>query len=260
MRIAIVALAALVLAGSAMAADVCKGPAVVEGVPTVHQDQIGTRSDALVVSIIQGTFTDQGPTWQAALGNSDLIYDPAGSYPDLSPYSLLLVDTADMWWTYSFTADENVWTTFHTNGGCVWVVGQDYLYARGSATGFPMTVLGLASVVQDVANNSTMIDWNGTAGGIVSGQSGSIVACFASNGFFTDDVTPATQGVATWSDEIGAMGQAGCQSVKAGLSTLEFGCDASSVALAAAGIRAMCGGTPIPAERTSWGQIKNLYR
>lgn len=256
MRVVLALFAILLLAGSAGAADIARGPAVVEGQYTPHQNVLN-RGDALVVSIIQATFTDLGPTWQGALGNADLIYDPNGSYPDLSPYTLILVDTSDMWWTYTFTGDEAVWTSFHDAGNCVWVVGQDYLYSRGFWTGFPQTVLGLASVVEDVANNSTLIDWAGSAGGIVDGMVGTISACFASNGFYTDNVTPATIGVADWTDEFGMGGQAGCQAVDAGLSTLEFGCGPDVGAVAAA-IRTYCGGTT-PTNNASWGQIKQMF-
>jgi hypothetical protein len=211
-----------------------------------------------VVSIIQATFSDMGPTWQTAFGAADLIYDPNGSYPDLSGYSVILVDTSDMWWSFDFAADEAVWTSYHADGGCVWVVGQDYLYSRGYITGFPMTVLGLAGVTQDVAWSTTLIDWEGDAGGPLDGLVGQIPACFAANGFFTDDVAPATQGLAYWSDETGMAGEAGCVGTGAGLSTLEFACG-GDVGAVAARFFEFCGG-PVPVEESSWGHIKALYR
>jgi len=254
MRVVIALLASLLLVGSAVAADIAKGPNVVEGTPTVYQNTL-TRADFLVVSIIQGTFTDMGPTWVTALGSADLMYDPAGVYPDLSGYQMILVDTADMWWSYSFAADESAWTTYHANGGCVFVVGQDYLYSRGSTAGFPMTVLGMASVSQDVAYDTTTIEWYGV--GILDGLSGVLTACFASNGFFSDNVTPAEAGIAEWSDEMGAGGEAGCTAANAGLSTIEFGCGPDVAAVAAAFV-GHCGGV-IPTENTSWGQIKSIF-
>jgi hypothetical protein len=246
------------VAGSAVAADIAKGPEVVEGTVTAYENQIN-RADVLVVSIIQGTFSDMGPTWVAAFGAADLVYDPMGSYGDLSGYVVILVDTADMWWAYAFAADEAVWTSYHDAGGCVWVVGQDYLYSRGSQAGFPQTVLGMVSATEDMAWDSTTIEWFGTAGGPFDGMSGTIIACFASNGFFSDDVVPATQGIAEWVDETGAGGEAGCVGTEAGLSTLEFACDAvvTQVALI---IYTFCGGGGTPVQESSWGQIKSLYR
>jgi hypothetical protein len=260
-RVVIVTLfASNVLGGSILAADICKGPGVVESQYSQHQSTLD-RSDALVVSIIQGVFTDLGPTWRAALGYSDLIYDPEGVYPDLSPYSILLVDTSDMWWTYSFAADEAVWTSFHDGGRCVFVIGQDYLYARGDVTGFPQTVLGLSEVRQDVAMNSWIIDWSGTPGGMLDGTSGSVLACFAGNGFYTDDVTPRIWGMAEWTDELGASGQAGCTASQAGLSTLEFGCG-GDVGVVAESIRAQCAccPPPVPVMPATWGRVKQSFR
>ena len=256
MRLVIALFVCLLVAGSAVAADIAKGPAVVEGTVTQYQNQ-NNRADVLVVSIIQATFSDQGPTWVGAFGAADLVYDPMGAYGDLTGYNLILVDTSDMWWSYSYAADEAVWQSYHTAGGCVWVVGQDYLYSRGYQTGFPMTVLGMVGALEDVAANTTTITWEGAPGGPLDGMTGTTYACFAANGFYSDDVTPATQGLADWVDELGAGGSAGCVSVKAGLSTLEFGCDAQVGAVAAA-IYGACGGV-IPTEETSWGQIKSMY-
>jgi hypothetical protein len=256
MRLVIALFVCLLVAGSAVAADIAKGPAVVEGTVTQYQNQYN-RADVLVVSIIQGTFTDEGPTWVGGFGAADLVYDPMGAYGDLSGYTLMLVDTSDMWWSYSYAADEAVWASFHTAGGCVWVVGQDYLYSRGSQAGFPMTVLGMLGATEDVALNTTTIEWYGTAGGPIENLFGTTYACFAANGFYSDDVTPATQGLAEWVDELGGGGQAGCVATRAGLSTLEFGCD-SQVGAVAGAIYGACGGV-IPTENTSWGQIKSMY-
>jgi hypothetical protein len=256
MRLVIALFVSLLVAGSAVAADIAKGPAVVEGTVTQYQNQIN-RADVLVVSIIQATFSDQGPTWAAAFGGADLVYDPLGAYGDLTGYNLILVDTADMWWSYAFAADEAVWESYHTAGGCVWVVGQDYLYSRLSQAGFPQTVLGMVSASEDIAWDTTTIEWSGAPGSPLDGMAGTTYACFASNGFFTDDVTAATQYLADWVDELGAGGSAGCVGTDAGLSTLEFGCDAQVGAVAAA-IYGFCGG-PIPTEETSWGQIKSMY-
>lgn len=258
MRIALVLMACLALAGTAAAADIAKGPAFVEGEYTDYNDNVTGRSTILVVSIIQGTFTDQGPTWAAALGGADLIYDPMGAYPDLSGYTMMLVDTADMWWTYDFGPDEAVWAGFVDDGNCCFVVGQDYFYSRGYYTGFPMDYLGLASVVEDVALGTSYMEWYGNPGGILDGLSDAMFACFEANGFYTDSVTPAVEGIAEWFDETGAGGEAGCLGNLAGFSAVEFACGAAVTDVAGRLIE-FCGGV-IPTEETSWGQIKNDFK
>jgi len=251
-------LAGLVAAGPLIAGErLPKSPLPGERTTTTRPDRIGEDEDVVVVSILQETFTDQGPAWAAAFGGADLLYDPAGSYPDLSGYDLLLADTSDLWWQYSFAADEEAWVGFHAQGGCVWVVGQDYLFSRGSCSGFPQEILGLESAVDDAAWDADSISWSGAADGPFEGLAGTVTDCFAANGLFADDVTPAGHGIAVWTDDLGVSGEAGCIGNRAGLSTLEFACGSELAAVAGA-ILTACR-TLVPVRETSWGRVKVMY-
>jgi hypothetical protein len=156
-----------------------------------------------VASVIEGVFTDLGPAFQAALVNAgetaDLIYDPAGVWPDLSGYNEVLVTFSDNWWgTIWSPTDEDVLAAYLDAGGCVFIIGQDYLYFRGTNIGFPMDYLGVCDYVDDLNFGDTQVDWTGTAGGPLDGQSGTIFACYASNSFYTDQVFPCVQGLVEW--------------------------------------------------------------
>ncbi len=232
----------------------------VPGVYTSHEDILG-RADYLVVSVTAGVFTDLGPAYVAALGNADLVYDPTGTLGSSIPgHTLVCVNTTDNWWGdgWNVSADEAALMAFLDATGKLIFVGQDYIYFRGYYTGFPMTHMGVNGVIEDLANNDASLDWTGAAGGPLAGLWDSIAACFASNGFYTDQVFPASQGVATWSSPSQPSAvEGGSVRPNAIFSTIEFGCgDLAPVIPAMLAHLFGCS----PTEDASWGQIKDLYR
>ncbi len=232
----------------------------VPGVYTSHEDILG-RSDYLVVSVIAGTFTDLGPTYVTALGTADLVYDPTGTLGSSIPgHTLVLVDTSDNWWGdgWDVTADEAALMAFLDGTGKLIFVGQDYIYFRGYYTGFPQAYMGVNGVIEDLANNDAGLDWVGTAGGPLDGLYDSIAACFASNGFYTDQVIPASQGLVTWnSPSQPSPVEGGSVVTKAVFSTVELGCGDLTPVMPEL-VAYLMGTTP--AEDASWGQIKGMYR
>jgi hypothetical protein len=146
-----------------------------------------------VASIIEGVFTDHGPEYVQALQEAgydpvDLIYDPSGNWPDLSGYDLVLVDFSDNWWGTSWsTADEDVLAGYIDGaGGCVWVIGQDYLYFRGTAIGFPMDYLGVCDYADDCGWSGGTL--RGCPGGPMEGFQGGVT-----DTQFWDELWPCTQ-------------------------------------------------------------------
>jgi len=269
MKRLILGLAVLALAvGPTFAADIAKEEGVyVEGIPGSYEDQFGDRGNALVASIIVGTFTDLGPAYQTALNNAgmsaDLIYDPYGVWPPLDDYCLILVSTSDMWWTYDYwTADEAILAAFIDDGGAVVVVGQDYLWSHpgGMPSPFCYDYLGVASANQDLNATDTVLDWEGTEGGPLAGMSGTINSCYGENDFYTDEIVPVLTGMCWWSSALvpwpvdgGASTPVTC------CSSVEFACDLGGLdAVVAAFVTWL--GTPTPTETTTWGGIKGMFR
>lgn len=271
MRAVLVLPVLALIAAPALAGDIARSPDVeFEGTYVEHQDQIGDaehRGLSLVASVTAGLFTDLGPAYVAALdvvgaGPADLIYDPGGVWPPLGGYQIVLVSMSDTWWSgYFLEADEAVLASFIDSGGCFLLVGQDYLYARGFYTGFPMTHLGLGSVYEDAnyEDYGTM-NYDGTFGGPLNGVSGSMAPCFLANPWFTDDVTPAVQGLVTWTTPAWGPAEGGCVLGNAGLSTVEFACDGANLANAMSGIFYNLCYHITPVETTSWGAIRGLFR
>jgi len=267
MRIALVLLAAALIVTPAIGADIAKGPNVVEGIYTDYQDNIGNRADVLVVSVIAGTFTDLGPTWVGGFVtagySADLIYDPYGAWPPVAGYLCVMVDHSDNWWSgYWIAADEAVLASYQDGGGCVFLVGQDFLYARGGYAGYPANYLGIAGALEDANyNDSSQLDWQGTTGGPIDGLAGSMVPCFDGvNPWFTDEIYPASQGLVAWASALYGPAEGGSVNVtlKGAFSAVEFGCGPTGEV--AAGIMGnLCGGI-IPTQDTSWGQVKSLFR
>lgn len=203
-----VVLALLALSIPAFAADIAKNDTYVEGVPTVHENQLG-RGDALVASYIQGTFTDTGVYYQAALDANgmpaDIIFDPNGVWPSLGSYCLVVGVTNDMWWTYSYWAqDDAVLSAYMTAGGTCIFEGQDYIWSRPMGiSGFPATWLGVCGDNQDLNWDALILNYEGEPGGPIDGLTGTITPCYAANNFFTDEVIPCEQGFELWtSDQI----------------------------------------------------------
>jgi hypothetical protein len=229
MKRVIAAVLLTLLAVPAFALDIAKDPAVVvNGVQMNYEDTI-SRGDAAVLGLIQGTFTDLTGYYAAGLTAAgftpDVLYDPAGG-TDYSAYLIVFASASDNWWSSS------PWATWHadlgaymTAGGKVVAVGQDWLYGAASYT-FQTTYLGMASVIEDVNyNDTTTMTWNGTNPGPLAGMTGSMIPCFASNPWFTDQITPSTQGLATWETTAypGAK-QGGCASAMGAFCVIEFGC------------------------------------
>lgn len=268
MRLVLGLLALALIAAPAMAADIAKMEGVVvEGVYTPHQNDFDANNpgSALVVSIIAGTFTDMAPTYSAALsaaGESpvDLLYDPMGSWPAIGGYNSVLVTCSDLWWSgYFLTADEAVLQTYVDGGGCLFLIGQDYIYQRGGYTGFPMNVFGIGYVYEDANyNDAGLMDFVGTAGGPIDGISGSGFPCFTANPWFTDDVTPTTTGLVTWTSPLWGPAEGGSVLNKAAFSAVEFGC-LTGVNDVVAGLLTLCGGAT-PTQETTWGSVKGMFR
>jgi len=230
---------------------------------TVYENILG-RGPALVASITEGVFTDVGVFYQAALTAAgypaDLIYDPLGVWPSLTNYDVVAVTTNDDWWsTPGFNAaDEAVLAGYLDTGGLVIFEGQDYLYMRGTHVGFPQNYFGIAGAQQDLANNDTVLEWWGTAGGPLDGMNQTVNACFASNGFYTDGITPAMQGLATWStSSYPGPVEGGSVVANAVFSTIAMGCgDLNPVVAAEMQYLAGCS----PVENASWGAVKSMFK
>jgi hypothetical protein len=263
MRKVIVLLALTALAAAPVLAESVARNGNVAPVYTTYENDLG-RGPGLVCSITEGTFTDLGPIFQVALTNAgytaDLIYDPLGVWPPLGGYDVVAVTTNDDWWsTPGFTAaDEAILAAYLDTGGLVIFEGQDYLYMRGGFFGFPQTHLGVTGANEDLAYDDVNLQWFGTLGGPLDGQSQAIMACFASNGFFTDQIFPATQGLAEWiSDSNPNLVEGGSVVSNAIFSTIAMGCGDLDTVIAC-DMAYLTGGTPV--EDSSWGAIKGIYR
>ena len=263
MRIALVILAVLLLAGTAMAADMARGPAYVESTNITYEDQYQQRADALVISIIEGTFWDLGPTYADAFTANglvaDVIYDPAGTF-DPSTYSMVVYSTSDNWWdTYAYGSDLTVLATYVDGGGCLMIVGQDFLWGSGVGGGmaFVQTYCYVVDVTQDVLWSGVgPMDYSGTAGGFIEGISCVISPWSDTNFFFTDDVYMTGQGVVTWTSDGYGPAEGGSQDV-AIFSAVEFGAapelnDIIGAFMTFCGV----GPEPTPTNHTTWGQLK----
>jgi hypothetical protein len=265
MRIALVVFAILLLAGTAMAADMAKGPEYVESIPQTYTDQYLSRADVLIVNVLEATFTDMSPAYSAAFTtngyDSDIIYDPMGAF-DPSTYMMVLYSSSENWWS-SYTgwgADLALLGTYIDGGGCVMAVGQDMLWGGGApVASFVTTYCGVLDVIQDANGGDLSLSWDGTAGGFIEGLSGSQVAsCWtASPSYYTDDVYYVLQGVVTWLSDTYGPAEGGGQDL-AIFSTVEFGCEDAGVLADVIGrFVTFCGGSqPTPTQNTTWGQIK----
>jgi hypothetical protein len=252
---------------SAFAADIARLPDMyVEGVPGSYENDYN-RGNALVASIIQGTFTDLGPAYQSALNNAgltaDLIYDPYGVWPDLDGYCLIVISTSDMWWTYDYwPQDDEILSAYMDAGGTCVVVGQDYLYTRAAGlSGFPTDYLGIAGATQDINWADEEVWWEGTPGGPLAGMTGYVAACFASNPFFTDEIVPAGTGMCWWtSASVPFPLEGGASTPVSAFSAVEFGCQETDDLNAVIGALVEWLGTPSPTKKTSWGRVKGMFR
>lgn len=259
MKKVIAALALLALALPVLAMDIAKDPAVVtEGIVKDYDDII-VRGDAAVVSIIDGTFTDLGPAYFVSVGNNsydpDLYYDPHGSV-DYSTYLLLVVDSSDLWWAYDWTAEINAWTAYMDGGGNMLLVGQDFLYSS-LAYSFPTNYCGMTGVFEDANyGDAGMLNWTGTD--VLPGLSDSMLPCFASNPWFTDDVS-GTFGVCDWNSPQGAGG-CGSASMVGIFSTVEFGCTTNFRGVLDEVIgAAVAWFAPTATDEASFSSVKTLY-
>jgi len=262
MRKVLTVVALLAIAAMPVLADSVARVGIVAPTYTTYENYL-SRGTALEVSIIEGIFTDVGVYYQAAFTAAgypcDLIYDPLGSWPSLAGYQVVGVTTNDDWWsTPGFTpADENILAGYLDTGGKVIFEGQDYLYMRGGFAGFPSNYLGVAGANQDMAWNDTALDWWGTAGGPLDGMSDTVIACFASNGFFTDQIIPAVQGVAEWSTSTAPGPYEGGSAVSNAIfSTIAMGCGNINPVVVAEMLYFGCS----PVENATWGQVKDMFR
>jgi hypothetical protein len=260
MRKVMVLLAILTLVGSVNAADIARGPQVVEGTPTPHENDL-RGTDVLIVSVIRDIFTDMAPIYAAAFEANgwtvSIVYDPMGNW-DPTDYDMVLFSTADNWWDdYDYGPDFEVFGAYLDGGGCGVVVGQDFLYSSELWGGmnFLMTYFGVLGVVQDVNfGDASAMEWFGE--GNLEGIYDVMFPCFDANPWFTDDVAPMIGGVAQWCTDL-ACGQGGSHTGITMCSVVEFGCSnvVNDVVLV---LMDKC--KPTPTEETTWGQIKSLFR
>jgi hypothetical protein len=259
MRKVLALLAILTLVGSASAADIARGPEVVEGIPTDHQNDF-RGTDVLIVSVVVEVFTDLAPIYADAFTANgwtpSIIYDPMGNF-DPTEYDMLLISSSDNWWdTYDWGPDILVASAYMDGGGCCVVVGQDFLYSSELYGGlaFLQDYFDVLDVLQDVnfGDASAML-WFGE--GMLDGIMDTMLPCFEANPWFTDDVFPNTQGIASWCTDL-ACGQGGSQTPFSMFSVVEFACGAVVKDVV---LRWMDFCKPTPTEQTSWGQIKSLF-
>jgi hypothetical protein len=261
-----VCLAVLALSAPAFAADIAKNEDVyIEGVPGSYSDDYG-RGNALVASIIQGTFTDVGPYFQTAMDShglsTDIIYDPFGVWPPMDDYLVVCVSTADMWWSYNWAPDEAILASYMDNAGKVMLVGQDYIYSRGDTyAGFPNNYLGVCGFTGDLNWDATVLYTEGVDGGPMNDMDFTIYPCFEANMFFTDEIIPCATGLSMWtSHQIFTPVEGGCSTPAAIFSSIAFGCLQQSELN-----DVMCRwlqwlDLPSPAETSTWGSVKELFR
>jgi hypothetical protein len=257
----------LALSVPAFAADVAKDEGIyIEGVPGTYTDDYG-RGNALVASVIQGTFTDVGPYFRAAMDshglNTDIIYDPYGTWPAMDDFLAVCVSTADMWWTYDWNADEAVLSAYMAGGGKIMVCGQDYLYTRLQGIyGFPMDWLGVCGATQDLNWDAMTLNYDGTPGGPMDGAHYTgLTPCFASNNFFTDEIVPCATGLAWWtSEQVGFPTEGGSSTPTALFSSIAFGCLPQDYLndVVCSWLRWL--DVSSPAETSTWGSVKDLFR
>jgi hypothetical protein len=260
-----VCLAMLALSVPAFAADVARNEDIyIEGVPGSFTDDYG-RGNALVASMLDGTFTDVGPFFRTALDaagmSTDIIYDPHGAWPPMDDYLTVLVSSADMWWPYDWAPDEAVLSSYMAGGGTCMLVGQDYLYSRGGFTGFPMDWLGVCGGNFDLNWDAMYLYTEGADGGPIPGLMIDIVACYGANLFFTDEIDPCDTGLAWWtSEQVTFPVEGGCSTPVSIFSTIGYGCAAQ------ADINTLINDwlhwlqIATPAEQTTWGSVKGIFR
>lgn len=262
-RISILCLAVLTaLASRAPASRSAKDPAIdITAAPRGHAAG-ESRASALVVSVHGDAFTNLGYYYRAALDSTghaaDLIYDPMGDWPDLGGYDIVLVSFSDLWWPgYWSEIDEAVLAAYLDDGGRLIMIGQDYLLFRGTITGFPMDYLGVCGYENDVCFGDATLDWDGTAGGPLADMGGSATYC-CTNAFYTDSITPCTQGLVLWtSPSVGTPTEGGSAEEAAVFSSVEFACGPGLRAVVAA-LKSWLGVSPV--RSSTWGAIKTLYR
>jgi hypothetical protein len=142
------------------------------------------------------------------------------------------------------------------------VVGQDYIYTHpgGYPSEFCYDYLGIANANQDINWADETVYWDGAPDGPLVDMSGTIPACFSSNPFFTDEITPVLTGMVWWtSASVPFPVEGGASTPVTCFSTVEFACDLGGLdAVVAAFVTWL--GTPTPTETTTWGGIKGMFR
>ncbi len=233
MKTVLVLVGLLSLASIGLAADIAKDPLVaVEGSYAPRSDLV-SRGNMAVVSLFEGVFTDVSAYYLAGLSAAghtvDHLTDPGGT-ADYSAYSLLVVLSSDNWWGSAFGAEALALAAYMDGGGHVIVIGQDWLFGIDEL-GFAVSYLGLEGRTHDLnVNDPGDLEWTGTSGGPLDGNSGSLSVCFDANNWYTDLIEPASQGLVTWSSPMAPTPQeGGCVGERGILSTVEFSCGSYDV-------------------------------
>ncbi len=259
MRFVLVLALSLALAGSAMATNIARD-GYYEGTYQDYTNQYRS-GDYLVVSILEGTFTDLCGIYSDALGGASCIYDPEGNWGNPNDYAMIVYNTSDNWWTSygGYGADLATAGSYMDAGGCLWISGQDFLYGGGAAAmNFVMDRMDVISVNQDVNfGDDTTLFWEGY--GPLAGMSGNMDPCYEGNPWFTDDVNTMSP-VAEWATLAGFWGEAGSWVENGFFTTVEFACDLMIGEVADAILENVCDGEPTPIDESTWGSIKNNWR
>ena len=223
----------LSVALSARAGDVAKNPRVhVESAARPGVNITG-RNPLAVVALYEGVFADLSAYYLsgvAAAGYGADLFSNPGAGEDYSGYDLLIVTTADNWWGGAFAAQAALFAAYMDGGGKVVIVGQDWLFGIDDDQ-FAIDYLGMSSRDDDLnPDDPGDLNWSGTPGGPLEGQSETLSPCFVVNHWYTDRIVPASQGLVTWSSPASTEpSEGGCIGENGLLSTVEFGCGSQSV-------------------------------
>lgn len=115
----------------------------------------------------------------------------------MAHYELVIWNCYDWWWDPCYapttTAVANM-STYMDGGGKVWFIGQDSNYSYGPS--FLSTFLNPYFEVQSVADDALWDIWNINVQGenVLAGFAWTDSSDYASNGFFSDNVTPTANG------------------------------------------------------------------
>lgn len=248
-------------------------------------------ADVLIASSINGgTFTNLAPNYAAAFtaaGATSVTQITDGAdgpfaFPvpfTSAEYGTIAILTNENWWGNASTAapeanvslqDENKISAYMDTGGHMLFSGQDYLFARGSGSGFPQIYLGIVSFVDDVNFDDNSMTFSGVAGGAMAGLNGNLTIngspCWiTANNFYTDGITPFSVGLVNWnSSPSGTSGQGGTSwdvgAFRTVFTAVELACGPTAqFNTDVAAIYNFLRGSSTSVETKTWGAIKDMF-